>query len=65
VVVCDVKLKRSDIHPVIYWGWNCPNCECWNESEKDPDCIDVFDSDYYLCDGCFDEFKLDKEINDG
>ena len=55
------KLKRSNIHPVRYWGWNYPNCECWNESEKDPDCIDALDSDYYICDGCFDEFKLDKE----
>ena len=39
------------------------NCECWNESEKNPDCIDALDSDYYICDGCFDEFKLDKEID--
>ena len=57
----DVKLKRSDLHPlrVWGWGWNCPICEYWNETDRDPDsCL----TEQYDCYGCFHEFEWDSEV---
>ena len=58
----DVKLKRSDLHPLKTWSWNCPICDWWNETQCDPDCVLT---EEYECGGCFHEFEWDSEAKDG
>lgn len=59
----DMKLKLSEIKPVRYWMWVCPNCEYYNETDLDPNFFEGFDEemgDYFECVGCYELFDLDK-----
>ena len=33
------------------WGWDCPGCQRWNETQEEPAY-----QDYVECDGCGERF---------
>ena len=45
-------MKTVEVEPLDYWGWECPDCEHWNETQDNPDYEETV-----FCDGCGKEFE--------
>jgi hypothetical protein len=48
------KMKTVEVNPVDRWGWECPKCKDWNETEDDPNYQDTI-----YCEQCGGEFEPD------
>ena len=46
-------MKEVKYHELDYWGWECPDCQNWNETQEDP-----AETETFFCEGkgCGGEF---------
>jgi len=45
-------MKEAKYSELEYWGWECPDCQNWNETQDDPS----YDESIF-CDKCGHEFE--------
>ena len=45
-------MEEVEYQELDYWGWECPKCEHWIETQDDP-----ADQDTVFCDACGEEFE--------
>ncbi len=46
-------INKNDIHELDRWGFDCPLCKHWNETEEDPDY-----QESVFCEGCESHIKI-------
>ena len=46
-------MEEVEVHELQMWGWECPKCGHWNETEEDPSYQETVFCDG---DGCNEEF---------
>ncbi|MCK5609197.1 hypothetical protein KAR91_45405 [Candidatus Pacearchaeota archaeon] len=47
-------MEKVEIGPLDRWGWECPKCTMWNETEDDPSYQDTV-----CCEDCGAEYEPD------
>jgi peptide subunit release factor 1 (eRF1) len=45
-------MEQVKMEELTRWGWECPNCDHWNETEEDPDY-----QEFVKCETCNLEFE--------
>jgi peptide subunit release factor 1 (eRF1) len=44
-------MKEAEYHELDRWGWDCPDCDHWQETEEDPAYEETL-----ICESCDGEF---------
>ncbi len=45
-------MEKVDIEPLDYWGWECLQCDNWNETQDNPEY-----QESVICDKCGKKFE--------
>jgi hypothetical protein len=45
-------MKKVEFNELEYWGWECPECKEWNETQDDPNYQEQVD-----CGNCGESFE--------
>ena len=45
------SMEEIKYYELDYWGWECPKCKVWNETQEDPS-----EAETVFCEGCGCEF---------
>ena len=50
-----LTISKHDINELDYWGWECSECQHWNETQDNPDY-----EDSVCCEECQSEFLIEE-----
>jgi hypothetical protein len=42
-------METVEVNKLDYWGWTCPECKEWNETQEDPDYEDEVWCEHCTC----------------